>query len=720
MADEQIRLDEAAPVRPVRRPVPQLVPPGQGSNPASAQRAVASLSAAFEGALDNRRLVIALPAALIGGILIYRYLPDEPQLWALLALLASALVACWCMRHRYPEYQLSLLGAGVAFGACLLPVHGALFGTEMLRGAAFGTFQMRVDAIHSDDGSDARIIVSDVERLDEGFTPPVRRARLFMPSEARPEVGETIEARVRFYAVPAPVIPNGYDSQFQSYFDGIGAFGSVIGDVTQIAPADAHAFAALFSRIRFAIGARIDAALSGVPDAIARALVIGDQGQIPDETREHMASAGLAHVLAISGLHLTLVAGGVFAGLRMGLALSQWASLNLDLKRIAAVGGMATGLFYLSISGGSVSAIRATIMLMLVFGAVLAGRRALTMRNVALAALFVILTDPASIFRPSFQLSFAAVVALVGIYETFRPSGSTDRSVFAKFLRFLGGLSLTSLIAGGATALFAAYHFQQMAPLGVLGNLLAVPVLAFVVLPSAFLGVLVIPLGIDALFFNVTGWGIERILWIAEWVSGLSVGWTSSPPLTPVVLLIGGLALCWLAFFEGRWRFAGILAAVPLVALFGPAARPDLLVADTTQAIALRMDGEMRLVAGRDGTFAVNAWQEAIQEPIEPVSTEARSQSCGGAGCYFLAEGGQAVSFVTDRSAFAEDCRAADLVLTRLTAPRSCADHATVIDRMSLLQRGVHWVRWQGGTLEVRPSIADPTRPWRIQPPERD
>lgn len=667
---------------------------------------------ALRTAIENRRLLILQPFALIAGIMAYRLLPNEPQTWALGLLLTAALAGVVALRKTFVGFNLALLAAGVSFGTLLLPLHGALNGTAMLQGSRYGTFSATVDTIHSDDGEDARIIVSHIEPLDGREPVNLRRARLFMPSEQRPSVGDRFSARIRFYAVPGPVMPDSYDSQFQSYFDGIGAFGSVLGDVTPLNTTQNWQFSRQISFIRQAIGARIDAALDGQADAITRALVIGDQGQITDETRDFMASAGLAHVLAISGLHLTLVAGGVFAAIRMGLSLSYAASLRWDLKRIAALGGIATALFYLSISGASVSAVRATIMLVLVFGAVLAGRRALTMRNVALAALVVIVSDPASIFRPSFQLSFAAVTALVGVYENIRPRFAQNRGWFGQGVRFFGGLALTSIIAGLATGLFAAFHFQQMAPLGVLGNVIAVPLLAFVVLPSAFLGVFVMPVGLDPLFFSVTGWGIERIVTIAHFVSALSGDWTSAPPITLVALLFGTLSLAWLAFFEGKIRFAGTVLLIPAVALFGMAQRPDMLVADTTQAVAIRIGKNLALIDGRTGTFAVNAWQEALQEPITKPETD---PPCDSEACFMRTENGLAVSYVEGRGAFREDCREADLVITRLVAPDACRHFAQVIDRFDLLRGGVHWARWNGEQYDIRPAISDQTRPWRIQ-----
>src|SRR5690606_26272175 len=127
---------------------------------------------------------------------------------------------------------------------------------------------------------------------------------------------------------------------------------------------------------------------------------------------------------------LSIVAGGTFFLLRLLLASIGVTATRWPIKKIAAVAGLLAAAGYLLLAGGlaNVPALRSTIMLGLIFGAVLAGRRALTMRNVAIAALAIIVIDPASVFRASFQLSFAAVVALIGIYEMPRPPPAGDRN----------------------------------------------------------------------------------------------------------------------------------------------------------------------------------------------------------------------------------------------------------------------------------------------------
>src|SRR5690606_38035320 len=232
--------------------------------------------------------------------------------------------------------------------------------------------------------------------------------------------------------------------------------------------------------------------LEGPASAIGQAMVMGDQSAISDETRDVMAASGLAHIYSISGLHLSLVAGGMFFLLRLALASVPGWTQTLPIKKIAAIGGIVTACGYLLLAGGvaNVPALRSTIMLGLIFGAILAGRRALTMRNVAIAALAIIIIDPASIFRASFQLSFAAVVALIGVYEMPRKPPDTQRKWSSRLWATIWATAVTSFIAGTATLLFSAYHFQPTAPLGVLGNVLVLPVVSLVIMPFAVLSVL--------------------------------------------------------------------------------------------------------------------------------------------------------------------------------------------------------------------------------------
>ena len=709
------------PAEPVQIDAPELAParrlfvvPRLAPEPIRGRRdVVRGFGASARQALEQRQLFVLLPFAIIFGIVASLVADAPPEPWALVVVAIGLAFGLWLVRRTLVPMRALLLLAAFWTGFSLLALHGALFGTKMLYGSVYGTYQARVDGVVAVTPSGRRIVVSEITPLPPAKPVKFRRARILVKSAPPLAPGDIIEGRIRFYAVPGPALPNGYDSEFHSYFDGVGAYGDATRAVSVVAAGSPAAPDRLIDNIRQSIGARIAASLADPAQGIARALITGDQTGVTDASRQVMATAGLAHVLSISGLHLTMVAGGVFFILRLGLALIIPLGRFVSVKKLAAIGGIIASLGYYAISGGDIAALRSTVMIILVFGAILVGRRALTMRNVAVAGLATVLTDPANVFRPSFQLSFAAVIGLVGIYEILRRGDARERGPVGHVLAHLGGIALTSLIAGAATTLFSIYHFQQTSPLGIVGNLLALPLVGFIMMPMSGLAVLAMPFGFERPFLWLVGWSIDRMLDVAALVSGWSQGLNASPLLTPLALFIGLVALAWFAFFTNRWRLLGPALAVPAVVLFALDHPPDVLISDTTQALAMRGSDGLHLVAGRPASFVVDVWSQTYKQPITPALPG--TTACDSVGCISRSPLGFTLAVSRADAAFAEDCRHADLVVTHVRAPDYCGGSTTVIDATKLAKGGVHWLRWDQATgrFEVRPAIVDLNRPWR-------
>lgn len=685
--------------------------------PAASFHAIAlSLRQAVADAIDQRRLFTLLPFSLIVGLVSYALLPSEPGVihFAMGSLcVAGFLIGAW-VSHWLGGLRFATQLVAVWLGFCLLPIHGLAFGTTMLAVPAYGTYQARVDEVLSADAEGIRVVASGLTPLAEARAVPIRRARLLLPAEPLVQVGDMIESRIRLAPVPGPILPGAYDGQFHSYFSGIGAYGNAIGDVALVAEGDDGDLARRVQALRNFIAGRIDLALEGGSAAIGRAMMMGDQSAITDEIRDVMAASGLAHVYSISGLHLSIVAGGIFWLVRLALASLPFA-IAWPIKNIAALAGLSAAFGYLLLAGGmdNVPAFRSTLMLALIFGAVLAGRRALTMRNVAIAAIVIIFIDPASVFRASFQLSFAAVVALIGIYELPRALPKAGNGSVERALRFVSATAWTSFVAGAATLLFSAYHFQQTSPLGVLGNLLALPFVSMIMW-FGVLGIVAMPFGLDGPFLRLMGWNIDRMVDVAELVAGWSTSLTGNPILAGWTLIAGLMALAWFAFIEGRWRLLAPALLVPVVLLFGFAPRPDILIADTTQAIAIRDGDGMALASGRTGSFAVDVWSQHYQTEIAESHSRKR---CDSLGCVVQA-GPFSVAIIRNAAAFAEDCWGYDLVVTRIYAPKGCGSDGQIIGPTDLARGGVHWLRWDdtAGRFEIRPAIETLSRPWRVSP----
>jgi len=694
-------------------PRPSFFVRQRGPAPIKPRRAeVTGLRASFSHALEQRQFFVLLPFAIILGVLTSLLADAQPEPIALAAVGACVAAAFWLARRTVVPMR--LLGLCTAFwlGFSLLAIQGALFGTAMLHGAAYGEYHARVDAVLAVTPTGRRVMISGIEPVPPGKPLQIRRARIVVKAGPPLAPGDIIDARIYFYAVPGPAVPNGADAEFSSYFQGIGAYGSTTAASLLTSP-DVPAPERFFDMVRQTIGTRIEAVLSQPSRGIARAIITGDQSDITDASRQVVATAGLAHVIAISGLHLSLVAGGVFFALRFLLALATPLARHVDVKKLAAAGGIAAALFYYAISGGGAAALRSTVMAVLLFGAVVLGRRALSMRNVALAGLFTVLTEPTEIFRPGFQLSFAAVIGLVGIYEILGRRRSVGKGPLGYIATHFAGIALTSLIGGASTIVFAIYHFQQTSPLGIVGNLMIMPLVALVMMPAAMLSVLAMPFGMDRPFIWLLGWSVDRMLDVATLVAGWSQNFEGSPLLTPLALFIALLALAWFAFFTNRYRLIGPVLAVPAILLFALDHPPDVLVADTTQALAVRGADGLTLIGGKPGSFAVDVWGQTYRQQID--AAPPGSVSCDSLGCITKSPLGFTVASSKNLAAFDEDCANADLVVTHLQAPADCRAETTVIDADDLARGGVQWLRWDAGAgrFELRPAIGDLNRPWR-------
>lgn len=671
------------------------------------------LAVAVAAALERRRLIILVPFALLFGLLGYVVVPAEPSPVLLLAglVLVSGLLVL--LHDRHGPWQAAVLLAGLWAGFGLMPLHGALWGTEMLRRPIYGTYQFRVDEVLTATEGEMRALVSAITPVGKARAVPMRRARLVLGSETL-KPGDVVQAAVRFYPVPGPAIPDGFDAQFQGYFDGVGAYGNNTGDLVVSLAGDDGLPVRVIDGIRRGIAARIDAVLPQPSAGIARALITGDQSEVDDGVRDTMATAGLVHVLSVSGLHLTLAAALCLVSLRYGLAPFAGLSARLPMKRIAALGAVLISLGYFAISGGNVAALRSTIMIVLVLGAIILGRRALTMRNVALAALVVILSDPASVFRPSFQLSFAAVVALIAAWEIL-PRGEAARDGWVGRLGgYFGGIALTSLVAGAATLPFSIFHFQQMAPLGVVGNVISLPLVGFVSMPAAMAATLLMPFGLEQWPLLALGWSVDRMIDLATITAGWSQGLDASPLLTPLALGLGLVAFAWFAFIETWQRLVAPALLVPAVLLLALDRPPDVLVADTTQALAVRGEAGLELVAGKPGSFAVMIWRETWEDPLE--AAPKGSFGCDSLGCTGVSSAGFSWTVARDAGAVFEDCGVVDLIVVRRPLEALCTG-SLIIDQRALERRGVHWLRWLGDGFEVRRAIGGEGRLWRLAYP---
>jgi competence protein ComEC len=506
-------------------------------------------------------------------------------------------------------------------------------------------------------------------------------------------------------------------------FQRIGATGVALGRIDvlppPLAPGMALRFATAIEAIRNGIDQRIRAAVPGDAGSIASALITGKRDALSAPVFDAMYISGVGHVLSISGYHMAVVAGVVFFIVRAALALFSMLALGHPIKKWAAAAALAAATFYLALSGAEVATQRSYIMTAVVLIGVMADRPALTLRTIAVAALAVMLIVPEAVVHPSFQMSFAATLALIATCEGGLPwaAATVNTPLAARValwgLKELAVLTVASLVAGFATTPYAAYHFHRMAPYGVIANLLAMPVISAVAMPAGLLALVAMPFGFDAPLWRLMGVGIDWMVTVAMWVAGLpgAVGHVAAFSAAAMLLATAGLLV--ICLLRSPLRFIGALLVLLGCVAAMRSARPDVMVSAGGDVVAVRgADGRLAAVKFGNDTLSVREWLAADGDARDPADgTVAAGFACDPDGCVARLPDGAVVAVSRTAAAFADDCIRAVLIVTVRAVPADCA--AQVIDRARLRKAGAMALTWRDGRFEIaaaRPEGVD--RPW--------
>ncbi|WP_112322588.1 ComEC/Rec2 family competence protein [Oceanibium sediminis] len=560
-------------------------------------------------------LLLWAPFGLSLGIGAYFALTQEPGWTAPLALLLGAALFCAALRWVVIAVPLGVMLLLAALGLVLAKAQAGRMAAPVLSEVYYGPVTGRLISLDRSASNRARILLDRVTM--PGMRPELvpERVRIVLPSPPRDEVlrpGARLMLRARLTPPPPPVEPEGFDFRRHAWFMGLGAIGSASGPVVLATPPEPVERDLWLFALRRAVAGEITARMPPESAGFAAAILTGDRFAIDPADLNDLRVSNLAHLLAISGLHMGLLTGAVFFLVRFLLALAPRWALRVPTKKIAAVAGLLAGLGYLMLSGASIATQRAFIMTAVVLVAVLLDRPALTLRAVAVAALIILCWQPFVLLGPGFQMSFAATTALIAVYMALSrvPGWSRLRGPFGFVARFLLGLTLTSLVAGLATAPISAFHFNQMPRYGLLANILAVPAMGLLVMPAALLTLVLLPLGLEGWGYALMHLGIAHILAVAHWVAGLE-GAVRAVPAGPAVALAtlgaGGWAL---AVLRGPLR--GLGAALILLALgqWSMTERPTILVDPEGRLVGVLGEEGRVLNRPRGSGFAARVWLE--------------------------------------------------------------------------------------------------------------
>lgn len=670
--------------------------------PSTHLSALQTARAWLESRLDAERdqLPLWLPVMLGAGIAAWFVLPHSLA-WraALLAGLAVALFAVALGRGGRTGRVVAVAAAAFSLGVALIWVKADWAAAPVLQRPVVARFTGRVEKVDQLPARGlVRLRLADLRWTDpaSGNRPLRIRVNVLdrdVPAGLVPDA--TVLLRARLMPPPPPAVPGAYDFARVAWFDGIGATGRALGPVTIISGGSSN------EPVRSRLSRHIQARLSGSAGGIAAALATGDTGGIDEADQEAMRASGLAHLLSVSGLHITAAVGLTMLLATRLLALNLRLALTGRVPLLAAAFGAAAALGYTWLTGGEVPTIRSCIAALLVLAAMALGREALTLRLVATGALVVLLMWPEALAGPSFQLSFAAVTAIIALAEHHRVRewfGPREEGWRGRLLRGGVSLLLTGVVVEVALMPIAIFHFHKAGVYGALANIVAIPLTTFVIMPLEAIALLLDAMLLGAPFWWLAGQGLAVLLWIAH-VTAAAPGATTALPVMPGsafgLIVAGGL---WLALWRTDWRLLGLvpIAIGTAWTLLTPA--PDVLVTGDGRHVALRMtDGRIALLRDRAGDYARDMLAEAggAEEELVPLSEQADA-SCSRDLCRAtLSDRNRQWRVLATRSAYLVPiadmiaaCRSADIVISERRLPRGCEPRWLRLDRPALERTG--------------------------------
>ncbi|MCP5396698.1 MAG: ComEC/Rec2 family competence protein [Sphingomonadaceae bacterium] len=656
-----------------------------------------------------------LAVALAAGIALW-FVLGTPWQWSAVMgaalLVALAATAQWRDDDRRVQLRMAMVGIGiaVALGLALVWARSEMVGAEPIARPTVGVIQARVLERQEQPAQDRLRLVLAMRDPSNG---QAQKIRVNVPLEkdvAGLGEGATIRLKARLMPPAPPMLPGAYNFARAAWFQGLAATGSTMGDIEIVQPAPQGGSLASLQR---RLSAHVRSQLGGSPGTIAAAFASGDRGGITKADEDAMRDAGLTHLLSISGLHVSaVIAAAYFLALKL-LALWPWLALRVRLPVLAAGIGALAGVGYTLLTGSEVPTVRAVAAAVLVLLALAMGREPLSLRMVAVAAVFVLLLWPESLVGPSFQMSFAAVIAIVALHESKWVKAflaPREEGMLVRGGRNMAMLLVTGLVIEIALMPIVLFHFHRAGIYGAFANVLAIPLVTFVSMPLIAIALLFDVVGAGAPFWWLAGKSLNGLLAIAHWTAAQPGSVKLMPQMggwTYALFLAGGL---WIALWKGRARLFGLAPAAlaSLTLLTTPV--PDVLVSGDGRHVGIAGEGDQLLVLreGRSDYAKENLLELAGMDGEVMPLEQWPGARCSRDFCVItLTREGRDWTLLMARSrerveerAVAAACERADIVVADRWLPASCRPRWLRADRRLLEQTGGLAIRLDGERAE--------------------
>jgi competence protein ComEC len=675
-------------------------------------------------ALQQERIFLWLPVFLSFGIAFYFAILSEPPLWTGIAAFLISAFIIYLVRNRPVARVFSMFAFLVAAGFLAAQLRADLVHTPLLYKKlepvmVTGTVEV-MEKLAEGKGSRVILVRPEIERLAPEKTP--RKVRISIRRDENIALGRRIRVLVSLSPPSPPIMPGAFDFQRHMYFQGIGALGFAYRAPEILEMKEAAGFSVLIENLRVRIDRAIESALPPEQASIARALITGKRAGIDKADDQAIKDAGLYHILSISGLHITLFATILFFSSRFLMACIPSFALRHPIKKYAAVVGFCGALFYTLLAGAEIPAQRSLIMVGAVFLAILLDRDPLSPRLLAFAAFIVLLFTPESLHSISFQMSFAAVAAMIFFYDWQRDRISrwySHAGWMRKIALYFGGIAMTTILATLATAPFTIFHFQTLQLYGIISNGLAIPLTGFIIMPFAALALFLMPFGLAFWPLQLVGFGVELMVRISYAVASLPHATLhfSSWPAPAFVMLV--VAILFFMLWRGSLRHVTLMPVFIAFLMIATYRQPDILISPKFDLVAVRGDDGLLVSSRRKDKFVRENWERLAgflpgSAAAWPKEGMENGLSCDAQACRTVREG-RKISFIKLPDVINEECNWADLTLSFEPVKTAC--DAQLIDKFDAYNKGAHAIWLVGGESVIRTvEEGRGARPWTMKP----
>ncbi|MBQ7633535.1 MAG: ComEC/Rec2 family competence protein [Alphaproteobacteria bacterium] len=573
-------------------------------------------------AAEQEQLTAWVPFCFAAGIALYFALPTEPNIWFSLGIFELWLLLFYLLRRKN-LHLLFLSGLVFCLGFMNIQAH-TLYQSRRIENISEKSvtyLRGQIKNISRSEKGKIRLLLYNTADFDRQLKGDFRIT--IMPAPQNIQIGQCVEMIATIFPrEPLPIL-GGYQLDRKYFYENLSAIGYSNSETFIIdCPQNTthNKFITALNTLRQQITQYISTILTPVQCGIADAILIGERTNISKQILNNFRDSGLAHFLSVSGLHLGAIAGLVFFMVRFLLALFPAIALRFDIKKIAAIVAVLFSAFYLLISGMAIPAQRAFIMTTVVLIGVVFNRQAISLRMVSFAALMILIISPQALISIGFQMSFAAVYALVSFYESYKRRPYQKRGIFSTIWLYLSGVVICDFVASLATAPFALYHFHRLALYTSLGNLLAGPLIGLYLLPVMLMCLTALPLHLAFYPLKLLGVGLNLLNQITDWVAHLphSVWQTDALPFWGFMLIVlGGF---WLCVWKRNWRWWGLVPIIiGIVPLFMAQPQPDMVFSPYAADIAVRDNAnDLILLPRQNDSWIKSLWQENLQ--LKPLS----------------------------------------------------------------------------------------------------